>query len=148
VRSLSQLRTQAEEEISKTASSENDATRPFYHRAAALLAALRFYAQERGLDSRWVQEVVAGGNLDVMREVARALQQQGDAESVAAARSIDDVRVQGLRARRCVLATANITLWRLSNLDSRNSAGVAVRSDAKLTFGVAGSRSITVRHSR
>jgi hypothetical protein len=102
VRSLSQLRTQAEEEVAKTASSENDATCPFCHRAAALLAALRFYAQERGLDDRWVQAVLAPGGLDVMREVAQALQQQGDTESVTAARFIDDVRVRGLRARRCV----------------------------------------------
>jgi hypothetical protein len=124
VRSLSQLRIQAEEEVSKTASSETDAARPFYHRAAALLAALRFYAQERGLDDRWVQAVLAPRGLDVMREVAQALQQQGDAESVAAARFIDDLRVQGLRARRCVLATANITLWRLSNLDAQDPVPV------------------------
>jgi chromosome condensin MukBEF complex kleisin-like MukF subunit len=115
VRSLAELLNHAEGDVSRTATGDNDAARPFYHRAAALLASLRFYAQERGVDDRWVQEVVAAGDVDVMREVARALQQQGDADSVAAARSIDDlVRFQGLRARRCVLATANITLWRIS----------------------------------
>jgi chromosome condensin MukBEF complex kleisin-like MukF subunit len=115
VRSLSELRSQAAEEVSRAATGHGDAARPYYRRAATLLAALRFYAQERGFDGRWVHEMVAAGNLDAIREVARALHQQGDADSIDAARSIEDVvRTRSLRERRCVLATANITLWRIS----------------------------------
>jgi hypothetical protein len=113
VRSLSELRTQADEDVAKAAGSDNHAARPFYDPAAALLAALRFYAQERGFDDRWVQGVV--GNRDAMTEVARALRQQGDVDSTTAAEWIGNVvRMRGLRERRSVMVTANITLWRLS----------------------------------
>jgi hypothetical protein len=115
VRSLRELRTQADEDVAKAAGSDNQAARPFYDPAAALLAALRFYAQERGFDDRWAQEVVAAGNRDAMTEVARALRQQWDIDSTTAAEWIGNVvRMRGLRERRSVMATANITLWRLS----------------------------------
>jgi chromosome condensin MukBEF complex kleisin-like MukF subunit len=116
VQSLSELREQAQEDVSKAETGSLGARRPFSERAAALLASLWFYAQERGFDGQWVHEMLAAGNLDGMREVARALQQQGDADSIAAARSIEDVvRIQGYRERRSVLATANVTVWRLSS---------------------------------
>jgi hypothetical protein len=62
VRSLSELRTQADEDVAKATDRENPTARPFCNPAAALLAALRFYAQERGFDDRWVQEMAAAGN--------------------------------------------------------------------------------------
>jgi hypothetical protein len=115
VRSLSELRTQADEDVAKAADSDNQAARPFYDPAAALLAALRLYAQERGFDERWVQEMVAAGNRDAMTEVAWALRQQGDVDSMTAAEWIGNVvRMNGVRERRSVMATANITLWRIS----------------------------------
>jgi hypothetical protein len=82
VRSLSALLDQAEDDVSRAVTGDDGAARLFYDRAAALLPSLPFYAEECGLDGRWVHEVVAAGNVDSMREVARVFHQRRAIQSL------------------------------------------------------------------
>jgi hypothetical protein len=112
-RSLGELREQARQDVRGLPGSESEAGQHFAERAGQLLAALRFWGQDHGLDDGWIRATVEALNIEEITAAGRTLRQEGDGDASNAGLLIEGIVLSPDRERETVLLTVAAALRRL-----------------------------------